>query len=167
MKNHFYLPVKKTLCPRNGLRSLCVSSFLVEQNEFFKVNCSVLLTQFVVLPQTPLGDILNQNLSVVYLICWCFQLRACVSFATKNRIIGNAAKSQVRLSMKLGHALIAKSFHLYPQRWLHKDSFCTGIPISDHNELQKYSPWLQKAPRTGIRRPVCPSRKTKTALQLA
>lgn len=38
---------------------------LVGQKEFFKVNRSVLLTQFVIHPQTPLRDILNQNLSVV------------------------------------------------------------------------------------------------------
>lgn len=30
----------------------------------------------------------------------CFPLRACVSLASKNRMIGNAAKSQVRSSMK-------------------------------------------------------------------
>lgn len=41
------------------------------------------------------------------LICCCFQLRACVSLATKNRIIGNAAKSQVRSSMM--HIYIPKS----------------------------------------------------------
>lgn len=141
------------------------------------MNCSVSLPQFVVLAQTPLKNFFNGNPAlhlslsatvsqlhssltslvnnciyvVVSLICCCVYatFRACVSLASKNRIIGNAAKSQVRRSFFYNKSYINTSLMIQIENVVlisfifHIDVLILAFfHILDHNKLQKYSPWL-------------------------
>lgn len=101
-----------------------------------KVNWFISLPSFVALPQTPLLQFPNLITPCIKYSAHCFSFctdadyippnvllcsvafRACVSLASKNRMIGNAAKSQVRSVIAFCLLLV-----FFPKlHWLHSSS---------------------------------------------